>query len=70
MLETKQWSRWAKTALATGRVGNAALQFLRGSVTDAGAVELAWLQRAGGKRLKAHDFQRGFEIQPGECFDL
>ncbi len=35
-----------------------------------GAVELGWLQRAGGKRLKAHDFQRGFEIQPGECFDL
>jgi methionyl-tRNA formyltransferase len=35
-----------------------------------GAVELGWLQRAGGKRLKAHDFQKGFEIQPGECFDL
>ena len=27
------------------------------------------LQRAGGKRLAAADFLRGFEIQPGMCFD-
>ncbi len=35
-----------------------------------GALELGWLQRAGGKRLKAHDFQQGFGIRLGECFDL
>ncbi len=33
-----------------------------------GAVELGWLQRAGGKRLKAHDFQKGFGLRAGECF--
>ena len=33
-----------------------------------GALELGWLQRAGGSRLKAHDFQKGFGLRPGECF--
>jgi methionyl-tRNA formyltransferase len=33
-----------------------------------GAVALGWLQRPGGKRLKVHDFQKGFELRLGECF--
>lgn len=33
-----------------------------------GALELGWLQRSGGRRLKAYDFQKGYGLGPGECF--
>lgn len=36
---------------------------------DQGRLELAELQRAGGKRLAAADFLRGFPVAPGERFD-
>ncbi|VWX59782.1 10-formyltetrahydrofolate:L-methionyl-tRNA(fMet) N-formyltransferase [Burkholderiales bacterium 8X] len=34
-----------------------------------GALRITELQRAGGKRLKAADFLRGFDIRPGQAFD-
>jgi len=34
-----------------------------------GALRLAELQKAGGKRLPAKDFLSGFDIRPGERFD-
>jgi methionyl-tRNA formyltransferase len=36
----------------------------------AGALRLESLQRAGGKRLDAGNFLRGFPVAPGERFDL
>ena len=33
-----------------------------------GTVLLTELQRAGGKRLSAADFLRGFDIEPGQVF--
>jgi methionyl-tRNA formyltransferase len=36
---------------------------------DQGRLELTQLQRAGGKRLAAADFLRGFPVAPGERFD-
>jgi methionyl-tRNA formyltransferase len=36
---------------------------------DGGRLELAELQRPGGKRLPAADFLRGFPLQPGQRFD-
>lgn len=37
--------------------------------TASGALVLAELQRAGGKRLAASDFLRGFELRVGDVFD-
>jgi methionyl-tRNA formyltransferase len=34
-----------------------------------GRLEVRELQRAGGKRLAADDFLRGFPLQPGMRFD-
>jgi methionyl-tRNA formyltransferase len=34
-----------------------------------GTVRLTELQRAGGKRLPAGDFLRGFALAPGQVFD-
>jgi len=34
-----------------------------------GALCVTELQRAGGKRLNAADFLRGFALTPGQCFD-
>ena len=34
-------------------------------VCGTGALRLTSLQRAGGKRLAAADFLRGFDLQPG-----
>jgi len=33
-----------------------------------GVLKLTELQRAGGKRLAAADFLRGFDIKPGMAF--
>ncbi|HOB67503.1 methionyl-tRNA formyltransferase [Ottowia sp.] len=33
-----------------------------------GVLRLTQLQRAGGKRLPAREFLRGFALQPGQCF--
>ncbi len=33
-----------------------------------GALRLTELQRAGGKRLAAADFLRGFDLKPGMVF--
>ena len=38
--------------------------------TGQGVMRLQELQRAGGKRLAAQDFLRGFPIQPGQVFSL
>ena len=39
----------------------------RGAIfTDEQALRLTVLQRAGGKRLAAADFLRGFPLQPGQ----
>ena len=35
-----------------------------------GALLLTELQRAGGKRLAAREFLRGFQISAGQCFAL
>ena len=35
-----------------------------------GVLCVTELQRAGGKRLNAADFLRGFALTPGQCFDL
>ena len=37
--------------------------------TGHGVLRLTELQRAGGKRLSASDFLRGFGIGPGQVFD-
>jgi methionyl-tRNA formyltransferase len=37
--------------------------------TGEGALRITQLQRAGGKRLPAGDFLRGFELRPGMVFD-
>jgi methionyl-tRNA formyltransferase len=37
--------------------------------TGEGALRITQLQRAGGKRLSAGDFLRGFELRPGMAFD-
>jgi methionyl-tRNA formyltransferase len=34
-----------------------------------GVLRLTQLQRAGGKRLGAADFLRGFALQVGQCFE-
>lgn len=34
-----------------------------------GVLRVTELQRAGGKRLNAADFLRGFALTPGQCFD-
>jgi methionyl-tRNA formyltransferase len=36
---------------------------------DQGRLEITQLQRAGGKRLGAADFLRGFPLQPGQRFE-
>jgi methionyl-tRNA formyltransferase len=36
--------------------------------TGEGALRITQLQRAGGKRLPAGDFLRGFELRPGMAF--
>jgi methionyl-tRNA formyltransferase len=36
---------------------------------DQGRLEITELQRAGGKRLAASDFLRGFPLQPGQRFE-
>jgi methionyl-tRNA formyltransferase len=33
---------------------------------ETGAIELGWLQQAGGKRLPVMEFCRGYRIEPGE----
>jgi methionyl-tRNA formyltransferase len=35
-----------------------------------GILTLTELQRAGGKRLPAADFLRGFALQPGQMFEV
>jgi len=37
--------------------------------TGAGQLRVTELQRAGGKRLPAGDFLRGFELKPGQIFE-
>jgi methionyl-tRNA formyltransferase len=36
---------------------------------DGARLEITELQRAGGKRLPASDFVRGFEVEPGMRFE-
>lgn len=51
------------TVLATGPDG------IEVAAGDGGVVVLTELQRAGGKRLPAGDFLRGFAVRPGQVFD-
>ena len=51
------------TVLAAGDTGIAV-------ATGTGTLVLTALQRAGGKRMDAAAFLRGFALAPGACFDL
>lgn len=57
------------TAPAPGTVLAASPDGIEVASGDAGVVVLTELQRAGGKRLPAGDFLRGFAIRPGQVFD-
>ena len=67
----KVWAARPGTAgasAAPGQVLSADAQGVR-VATGEGALVLTELQRAGGKRLPAADFLRGFPVQPGQLFD-
>jgi len=53
---------------APGTVLSADAQGVRIACGD-GVLCVTELQRAGGKRLNAADFLRGFALTPGQCFD-
>jgi len=58
----------AAVAAAPGQVLSAGPQGIR-VATGEGMLVLTELQRAGGKRLPAADFLRGFALAPGQAFD-
>ena len=58
--------------MPTARAGHASLRpDADGMVVRCGqgALRLTELQRAGGKRLPAADFLRGFDVKPGMVFE-
>lgn len=66
----KVWA--AEPVAASGEVGRI-LDVGRGGIVVAcgeGALRLIELQKAGGKRLPAADFLRGFTLKPGQRFAL
>ena len=66
----KVWA--AELVAASGEVGRI-LDVGRGGIVVAcgeGALRLIELQKAGGKRLPAADFLRGFTLKPGQRFAL
>jgi len=66
----KIWS--AEPILATGEPGSVLQAGNDGIVVACGdgALRLTELQKAGGKRLAAADFLRGFALEPGQRFAL
>ena len=66
---------WRARALMQGRGSVAAGTVVAidahgiGVACGAGRLEITELQRAGGKRLPAADFLRGFPLEPGQRFD-
>ncbi len=67
----KVWSAHPEAGAATaapGQVLAADAQGIRVATGD-GVLVLTELQRAGGKRLPAADFLRGFAVVPGQVFD-
>ena len=68
--ELKVWQ--AAPADGTGEPGTVIAIDARGIVVAAGsgALRLESMQRAGGKRLSARDFLRGFALAVGERFEL
>ncbi len=67
----KVWSAHPEATTATaapGQVLTADAQGIRVATGD-GVLVLTELQRAGGKRLSAADFLRGFAVAPGQVFD-
>lgn len=58
----------APAPAAPGQVLSAGPQGIR-VATGEGVLVLTELQRAGGKRLPAADFLRGFALAPGQAFD-
>jgi methionyl-tRNA formyltransferase len=66
---------WAARAEAGGADGAVPGQVLAAGsegirvMTGGGVLVLTALQRAGGKRLPAADFLRGFPVAPGQVFD-
>lgn len=67
----KLWSAQAVPCVAEGAPGAVVAAGPAGIEVrcGAGCLRLTQLQRAGGKRLPAADFQRGFEIRPGMAFE-
>jgi methionyl-tRNA formyltransferase len=67
----KVWAAHA-VAQAAGQAAGAVLSVGDEGIcvqTASGALMLTQLQRAGGKRLAAADFLRGFELRAGDVFD-
>ncbi|MGI4777829.1 MAG: methionyl-tRNA formyltransferase [Janthinobacterium lividum] len=62
-------ARPSSTANAPGTVIAVGPDGIEVASGDGGTVVLTELQRAGGKRLAAADFLRGFAIRPGQIFD-
>jgi len=60
----------AEPAQAAGEPGTVLALGVDGIVVAcwAGALRLTELQKAGGKRLPAADFLRGFDLKAGQCF--
>jgi len=61
-----------KLSTPTGQAGKV-LSTGRNGITVAcgdGFIQLEIIQRSGGKRLTASEFLAGFEMQPGDCFDM
>jgi methionyl-tRNA formyltransferase len=68
----KLWSAdpvpWAVAPASPGQVLSVSPAGIDVACGD-GCLRLTQLQRAGGKRLPAADFQHGFEIRPGMAFE-
>lgn len=67
----KVWAAWAEAGSAAGVPGQvlaAGADGIRVQTGD-GVLVLTELQRAGGKRLLAGDFLRGFALAPGQVLD-
>lgn len=67
----KVWSAHAEAAAVQGTPGQVLAAEGSGIrvVTGGGVLVLTELQRAGGKRLAAADFLRGFALAPGQVLD-
>jgi methionyl-tRNA formyltransferase len=56
-------------SVAPGTVVSVDARGIGVACSDGSRLEITELQRAGGKRLPAADFLRGFAIEPGESFE-